>query len=261
MEYNFSDLNNKNIVLSGGNGIIGTDLIEKFKEHNSNIFIIDINNKNESNNNIHKIKGDITSIKDLNFFYSFVKSKTKHIDVLINNAATKTSNLEKYFENFEEYDIETWNEVINVNVTGAFLMTQTFSSLLKESSKNPCIINVSSIYGHLAPDKRIYSGAKYLGKDINTPACYSVSKAALNGLTNYLSTYWSEYNIRSNSISPGGIYSGQNQEFIKNYSKRIPLNRMAQVNEISNTILYLSSSISSYINGQNIVVDGGLSVW
>ena len=123
------------------------------------------------------------------------------------------------------------------------------------------IIQTSSIYGLAAPDQRIYSGSSYLGREINTPAVYTTSKAAVIGLTNHLATYWADKGIRVNTITPGGMESGQNEEFKWNYSKRVPMNRMGNPDEIVGAVIYLASNASSYVTGQNIVVDGGLTCW
>jgi NAD(P)-dependent dehydrogenase (short-subunit alcohol dehydrogenase family) len=127
--------------------------------------------------------------------------------------------------------------------------------------KGGSIIQTASIYGAVAPDQRIYEGSKYLDRQINTPAVYSVSKAAVIGLTRYLATYWADKGIRVNALSPGGVESGQNETFIRNYSSRIPLGRMARADEVVSTLIFLASDASSYVTGQNFLVDGGLSVW
>ena len=257
----YESLKNKVVIITGGSGILGNTLIEELIKYNAKIFTIDLKFKKVDNENLVYFKGDITSKKDLSKFFKIVKSKVDAVDIIINNAASKSNDLKKYFNNFEDYDLNIWKEVIDVNITGPFLVTQTFSGLLKKSKKNPSVINISSIYGVIAPDQRIYKGAKYLEQNINTPACYSVSKSAILGFTNYLSTYWLKYGIRANSISPGGIFSGQNKNFLKNYNKKVPLNRMANVNEITDSIIFLCSDKSTYINGQNIIIDGGLSKW
>ena len=123
------------------------------------------------------------------------------------------------------------------------------------------IIQMSSIYGLLAPDQRIYEGSLYDGRQINSPGVYAASKAGIIGLTKYLSTYWAEKGIRVNAIAPGGAESGQNDEFIRRYSSRIPMGRMAQPHEIVGAVLYLASNASSYVTGQVLAVDGGLTAW
>ena len=179
------------------------------------------------------------------------------IDVLINNAAAKSPN---FFEPFETFPREDWDMVMDVNVTGAMHCCQVFGAGMAEAGRGS-IINTLSIYGVVAPDQRIYEGSEYLGRAINTPAIYSASKAALWGLTHYLSSYWGARGVRVNAVTPGGIFSGQNDTFVNRYSARVPLNRMAQADELMGAYLYLASDASSYVTGQNIIVDGGLTVW
>ena len=117
------------------------------------------------------------------------------------------------------------------------------------------------MYGVVAPDQRIYEGSEYMGVEINTPAVYATSKAAVIGLTKYLATYWAKDNIRVNAITPGGVESGQNEQFQSLYSKRVPLGRMGQASEMVAALVYLASDASSYVTGQNLIVDGGLTAW
>jgi NAD(P)-dependent dehydrogenase (short-subunit alcohol dehydrogenase family) len=140
-----------------------------------------------------------------------------------------------------------------------FLMSQAVGKIMKKQKKGS-IIQTSSIYGVINPDKKIYEGSEYHGIQISCPAVYSVSKHAVIGLTKYLASYWGEYNIRVNAISPGGIYSGQNRNFFENYSKNVPLGRMASENDILGSAVFLASDESEYITGQNIIIDGGLSL-
>ena len=128
-------------------------------------------------------------------------------------------------------------------------------------NKNGSIIQIGSIQGILGNDGRIYKGSKLFGKKISSPAVYSASKAAVIGFSRYLATYLAKHNIRVNSISPGGVENQHNKTFLKNYSYKVPLSRMANKQEIASAILFLSSKESSYITGQNIVVDGGYSIW
>ena len=148
-----------------------------------------------------------------------------------------------------------------VNLDGMFLVAQAVGKQMVTQGKGGSIIQTASIYGIMAPDQRIYQGSFYLERQINTPAVYSASKAGVIGLTKYLSTYWAGHKIRVNSLTPGGVESGQNDEFKRRYSERIPLKRMAEPNEMVGALIYLASDASSYVTGQNIVVDGGLSAW
>ena len=113
----------------------------------------------------------------------------------------------------------------------------------------------------MGPDQRIYQGSEYMGMAINTPPPYPVSKGGVVGLTNYLATYWAKRGVRVNTLTPGGVESGQNDIFSKKYSERVPMERMADGKEMVGTLIFLASDASSYITGQNIFIDGGLSVW
>jgi len=156
--------------------------------------------------------------------------------------------------------LEDWQKVMDVNITGMFLCCQAVAKEM-EKKKSGSIINIASIYGVTAPDQRLYEGAVYRGKKINTPAVYSTSKGAVISLTRYLATYLAPYGIRVNALTPGGVYSGQNKAFVKKYSERCPLGRMAKPEEIFNAVYFLASDASSYITGHNLIVDGGWTVW
>ena len=184
-------------------------------------------------------------------------SKYDHVDVLINNAATQT---EHFFEPFEEYPLEDWNKVMSVNITGMFLCCQAVAKEM-ERKRSGSIINIASIYGVVAPDQSIYRGAIYRGKQINTPAVYSTSKGAVISLNRYLASYLAQYGIRVNTVTPGGVYSGQNEAFVRKYSEKCPLGRMAEPEEVFNAVHFLASDASSYVTGHNLIVDGGWTIW
>jgi len=182
------------------------------------------------------------------------------IDVLVNNAATKTSDVRAFFESFETYSLETWREVMSVNIDGMFLMAQAVGrQMLAQGSGR--VIQTASIYGLVGPDGRIYDGSDYLGGPINTPAVYSASKAAVVGLTRWLATHWADKGIRVNCLVPGGVSSGQNGLFDEKYSARTPMGRMARAEEMAPPLLFLASEASSYVTGQVLAVDGGWTAW
>lgn len=183
------------------------------------------------------------------------------IDVLINNAATKTSDVRAFFEPFETYSLDTWREVMGVNIDGMFLMAQAVGKEMLKAGRGGRIVQTASIYGLVGPDSRIYEGSDYLGGPINTPAVYSASKAAVVGLTKWLATYWADKGIRVNCLVPGGVSSGQNSVFGDNYSARVPMGRMAQAEEMCPPLIFLASEASSYVTGQVLAVDGGWTAW
>jgi NAD(P)-dependent dehydrogenase (short-subunit alcohol dehydrogenase family) len=188
-----------------------------------------------------------------------ILDKFGHVDILVNNAATKP---EGFFTPLDEYSLRTWNEVMAVNLTGVFLTVRELGPSMAAGSSGS-IINVSSIYGIVGPDQRIYEGSWYesLGGAINTPLAYSASKSAIVGLSRHLATYWGPYNVRVNCLVPGGVESGQNDEFIHRYAARVPLGRMAKAEEMIGALLFLASDASTYVTGHVLVVDGGLSAW
>lgn len=176
------------------------------------------------------------------------------IDILINNAAfVGTSSLDGWSVKFPDQSIQTWRRALEVNLTAVFHLCRDLSFPLERSKG--CIVNISSIYGSYGPDWSLYKGL-----DMGNAAAYSASKAAIVQLTKYLSTTLAP-NIRANSISPGGIYRGQNPEFVSRYSYKTPLGRMANEEDFKGIIAFLTSDLSSYVTGQNIAIDGGWGVW
>jgi NAD(P)-dependent dehydrogenase (short-subunit alcohol dehydrogenase family) len=263
-------LANKVVVVTGGAGLLGQVFCQALVDVGAHIAIVDLDlasaetiemriNKSEAQK-VVAFGSDITSPESVAQMVSNVVNQLGRIDVLVNNAASKGSSLDAFFESFEDYSLKTWREVMSVNIDGLFLVAQAVGKQMKKQGGGS-IIQTSSIYGVVAPDQRIYEGSEYNGRPINTPAVYSASKSAVNGLTNYLATYWASSKIRVNSLTPGGITSGQNSEFNKKYSNRVPLGRMGEATELVGALIYLASDASSYVTGQNLIVDGGLSAW
>ena len=260
----------KVVLVTGGAGLLGQVFCQAFVEAGADVAIVDLNKDaanaiaskiaKPKNQKVIAIECDVTSPQSVSKMIQNVVTQLGRIDVLVNNAASKGSNLDAFFEPFESYSLQTWREVMSVNIDGLFVVAQAVGNQMKKQGGGS-IIQTSSIYGVVAPDQRIYQGSEYNGRAINTPAVYSASKAAVNGLTSYLSTYWAPSKIRVNSLTPGGIASGQNDEFNKKYSNRVPLGRMGEAAELVGALIYLASDASSYVTGQNIIVDGGLSAW
>jgi len=267
--YNKFSLKNKNIVLTGAAGIIGQELSQALLNTGANLALIDINetalNKlkstlNVKSNNFFNIyKIDLTNESEVETTIVDINKRFGSIDVLHNNAATKTNSISDFLKPFEDYKLSTWNDVMSGNLSSMFLMSKAVGKIMKKQ-KYGSIIQTASIYGVTTPDKDLYKGSEYNGFQISSPASYSVSKSAVIALTKYLASYWAEYNIRVNCISPGGIFSGQNSEFVDKYSNKVPLGRMCSEQDIVGTIIYLSSEASSYITGQNIIIDGGFTL-
>ena len=256
-------LSGKVVVLTGAAGIIGSQVVKAFVEAGARVFAIDRNaalledKLGSAHDSLITCVADVASRESVVAAHALLVSRWAQADALLNNAATKSEN---FFEPFETFAVEEWNEVMAVNLTGAMLCAQVFGSPMAERGHGS-IVNTLSIYGIVAPDQRIYEGSEYLGRPINTPAIYAASKAGLWGLTKYLAAYWGHKGVRVNAVTPGGVFSGQNDTFVENYSRRVPLGRMAQTDDMVNAMRYLSSDAAKYITGHNLVVDGGWTAW
>jgi len=255
------------IIVTGALGLLGITYSQGFSQEGANVVLVDLDGEmcqrraqeiaEKSGAQPSGIGCDVGDREAVGKMVEQVIARYGRIDVLINNAAVQT---ERFFTPFEEYPIEDWNEVTRVNLTGMFLCSQAVAGEM-EKRRAGSIINISSIYGVVAPDQRIYTGAIHQGKEINTPLVYSTTKGAVISLTRYLATYLAKYGIRVNTVTPGGVYNGQNEAFVASYSEKCPLGRMAKPGEIFNAVYFLASDASSYITGHNLVVDGGWTVW
>lgn len=262
------NLSNRVALITGAGGFLGLFHAKALLENGATVIITDRNisklNKNFfllkndfKNNQIYKAKIDVTSEKDLFNFLKIIKKKFKKLDILINNAAIDSKvntkgNLKKN-NKFEYFSIEQWNKELSVGLTGYFLCSKIFGSYMAENKKG-VILNISSDLSVIAPDQRLYAGKQ------KKPVTYSVIKTGIIGLTKYLASYWGHLGVRVNSLSPGGIYNNQDTKFVKRISTLIPLNRMLEKEELKGSIQFLCSDASSYLNGHNLVLDGGRSI-
>ena len=253
-------------VVTGGAGILGRVFCRTLADAGAKIAVLDLFFEtaqaaaDEIGGTAAGFACNVADPASVEAAVAAVVARFGRIDVLVNNAATKTADVRAFFEPFETYSLETWREVMGVNIDGMFLMAQGVGrEMLKAGSGR--IIQTASIYGLVGPDSRIYEGSDYLGGPINTPAVYSASKAAVVGLTRWLATHWADKGIRVNCLVPGGVSSGQNGVFNQRYSARVPMGRMASAEEMAAPLLFLASDASSYVTGQVLAVDGGWTAW
>jgi len=263
------NLQGKVAVVTGAAGLLGQHFCMGLAESHADVAIVDLDFDKASKVacSIAKRHGtkvigygcDVSDPESVQRMVADVVEEFGEINILHNNAASKSSNLDEFFASFEDYSLSQWRQVMSVNIDGMFLVAQAVGKQMVKQNKGGSIIQTASIYGVMAPDNSIYEGSFYLDHKINTPAVYTASKAAVIGLTKHLASYWAEKGIRVNTLTPGGTESGQNDEFKRRYSQRVPMGRMANATEMVGALLYLASDASSYVTGQNIIVDGGLN--
>lgn len=265
------DLSGKTAVVTGGTGILGRHFCRALAEFGANVAVVDLDQASAtalaqelaSDYGVGAVgvACDVASAPAVATMVHEVVRQLGPIHVLHNNAASKSEDLDRFFAPFEEYALEEWRRIMAVNVDGMFLVAQAVGAQMKRQESGGSIIQTASIYGIRASDKRIYEGSYYLERQISNPVVYSTSKAAVLGLTRQLAADWAEFGVRVNSLVPGGVASGQNDEFKRRYANRVPLARMAEPHEMIGAVIFLASDASSYVTGQEIVVDGGLSAW
>ncbi|OHC75512.1 MAG: short-chain dehydrogenase [Rhodospirillales bacterium RIFCSPLOWO2_12_FULL_58_28] len=265
------DLSGKVAVVTGGAGIIGTPVCKGLAEHGAAVAVVDVNGAaaktlaeqiaDEFGVKAIGVLCDVSSPQSVAEMAKTVCDKLGGIHILHNNAATKAANMNDFFASFEDFKLETWREIMAVNLDGMFLVAQAVGKQMIKQGNGGSIIQTSSIYGIVAPHQKIYEISNIIGKKINTPAVYSASKAAVIGLTRYLAAYWADKGIRVNTLVPGGVESGQDGPFLKAYNEHVPMGRMAQAEEMVGAVVYLASDASSYMTGQMMTVDGGWTAW
>ena len=271
------DMTGKWALITGAGGLLGREHSFALAEVGCNIILTDLNTASLETlrkelqelfkkQNFKVIKLDVTNESEISsVLVEFIKV-TRRLDVLINNAAIDPKVIkddDKTLEQsrFENFSLEAWSFQLAVGLTGSMLCAKVFGSHMAENGGG-VIVNISSDLSVFAPDQRIYE-KKGLPPELQPvkPVTYSVIKHGIIGLTKYLATYWAHKGVRVNALSPGGVYNSQPDEFVQKLSNLIPLGRMANKDEYRGCIQFLSSDASSYMTGQNLIADGGRSVW
>lgn len=244
----------KTIIITGGSGQVGFDLCQRIDKDKFNIIATDLNYPENKISGVDYYLYDTTNIEEKKKFYDYVQNKYKKIDILVNNVGVAV------FSDFTERTEDEFDHVMNVNLKSVFFDIQCFIKFFDLNKlKVGKIINISSIFGLVSPDFRNYTDLARKSSEV-----YGATKAGIIQLTKYFAVHLAERNVSVNCISPGGIFNNrdpQGKDFIKNYSFRTPMKRMADVSEISNAILFYINYESNFLTGQNIVVDGGLTCW
>lgn len=257
---NLFDLSGRLAVVTGGAGLLGERHLSALQSAGAVVISLDL----RESSNFPSVLADISDTESVISAAREIGTKYGPVDILVNNAALnptvgelgKTS-----WSRFEQYPIETWNLEIAVGLTGSLIASQLFGTQMAARGKG-VILNICSDLAVIAPDQRLYE-VDGLADDAQPvkPVSYSVIKHGLLGLTRYLATYWATSGVRVNALSPGGVEHGQDPLFISKLSERIPLARMAEVDEYEGAVLFCCSDASSYMTGHNLIVDGGRTVW
>ena len=269
------DLTNNWVVVTGAAGLLGKQHATALLEVNANLVLLDKEKDGvmQVANDLRQLglsgevlnyEIDITNELKVQAIKNDLLTKKISVNVLINNAAINPKYEVlvggKNSSRVEDFDLLDWDSQLDVGLKGAFICSKVFGSEMAKQGKG-VIINIASDLSIIAPDQRIYKSDNSTESQNVKPITYSVIKSGLIGMTKYLATYWSESNVRVNALSPGGVYENQNSEFVDRLTKLIPLGRMASPNEYKSAIQFLCSDASSYMTGQNLVIDGGRSVW
>lgn len=258
------NISNKVVILTGASGFLGQQYSEALSQKNVKIVLADINyqkckkleeqlNRKYSNETL-SLKLDVGNKKSVQNMVSKTLKKFGQIDGLINNAVFPETVKERSIP-LETFPLDILQKIISVNTIGSFLCSQEVGKIMAKK-KNGVIVNISSIYGMVAADQRIY------GKSgLNSSIGYALTKSSVINLTRYLSSYWGNKGIRVNTLTLGGVEYNQDPEFIKKYSEKTMIGRMAQKDEYVGAIVFLLSDASSYMTGSNLIVDGGWTAW
>ncbi len=268
------DLKGRVAVVTGGVGLLGAEFCKTLAEGGASVAVVDLNGDAaqkvadglvKDGYRAKAIPTDITKPDSVKAMVASVLSDFGRLDILVNSAA-----LDPKFDPdaaakgiapgaFEDYPLADWNAAMSVNLTGMFLVTQACVKPMIEQGKKGSIINICSTYGLNGPDQRIYikNGKRVAFK----PVYYTVSKAGVMGFTKYLAAYYAGTEIRVNALTPGGVFNNHEEYFVTNYSAKTILGRMAKKDEMNGALLFLASDASSYMTGNNVVVDGGWTAW
>lgn len=269
-------LDNKIAIVFGGNGYLGKNFCGALLKYGAKVYSVDIDiSESEETKNLKKEfpekyvlkKIDLTKKDEIEQLRDEILRIESSVDVLINLTTMKGKD---FYLPFENVSLEGWNIGLLGNLTIPFLTIQAFIPKMKKQ-KSGSIINISSHYGIVGNDQRIYIGSNldnvYVNEDsgenrIYSHGVYNAAKGGLNNFTRYLAAYYGEFNIRVNTLSPGGIYhKNENIAFLQKYSEKVPLGRKANPDEINGALIFLASDASTYVTGHNLVVDGGYTIW
>lgn len=236
----------KVIIVTGGGGLLGREIVKHLTLEGAICINVDISQ--ETTEDLSFVNCDITNQHSVDLCIKQVIDRYDRIDGLVNSAYPRTMD---WGNKFEDIKYESWKKNVDWQLNSYFYFVQQASKYMKEKRKG-AIVNMSSVYGIVGPDFTVYDGT-----NMTMPAAYSAIKGAIINFSRYLAAYLGPFNVRVNTVSPGGIFDNQNPIFVQNYNKKVPMGRMGLPNDISPSVVFLLSDESNYITGQNLAVDGG----
>jgi len=260
-------LRGKVAIVTGGTGLLGREFVKTLHGAGARVAVFDLQTEVPDeyrelfrSERVAVYRVDVTDRASIERALEDVVGKWGPPNILVNAAAIDVPpTYGGRTLTFENYPEDLLRKIVDVNVIGTVLCTQVIGEKMAENGGGS-IINISSIYGEVSPDQRIYVKREGKGTFVK-PVSYCISKGAVSNLTKYLATYWAGKNVRVNCLVFGGVFNQQDPEFVRNYSSRVPLGRMARKDEYNGAVLFLASDASSYMTGANIVIDGGYTVW
>jgi NAD(P)-dependent dehydrogenase (short-subunit alcohol dehydrogenase family) len=258
------DLTGRVVVVTGGLGQLGRQFTAAVAARGARAVALDVapSAGGSPPPGVHVVQADVRRRDALEAALGTIRADLGVPHALINGAAIDSPPDAPATENgpFETYPLESWNRVMDVNLTGLMLCCQVFGAAMAEAGRGS-IVNISSIYGLVSPDQRIYAYRAESGAPFVKPVAYAASKSALLNLSRYLATYWAPRGVRVNTLTLAGVANNQDARFLEGYCARIPVGRMARPDEYNGAVVFLCSDASAYMTGANLVMDGGWTAW
>ncbi|MEY9127582.1 SDR family oxidoreductase [Bradyrhizobium yuanmingense] len=271
------DLTGRTALVTGAGGLLGRQHVAALSEAGARVVVTDVGlaqaeaavaalKQNAPSADLIALAIDVTTLDSVRAAHEQLSGRSVSVDILVNNAAIDPKVTSApgvmHSSRFEAFPVPQWQTEIAVGLTGAMLCAQVFGGAMALRGRG-VILNIASDLGVIAPDQRLYRQPQVTREEEQPvkPVTYSVIKHGLIGLTKYLATYWADHGVRVNAISPGGVFNNQDPAFVERLTRLIPMGRMADVDEYRAAVQFLCSDASSYMTGQNLVMDGGRSVW